>query len=1235
MMARRLRTVRSGGCAVAAMAVIGLAASCGKPVDVSWQQETGYRWRALDVPKRGREGFMPLASRATGLTHANVVDDEHAMANRNLMIGAGVAISDVDGDGLPDVLLASVERPVALYRNLGRLKFEDVTAASGVDTKGLAVTGAAFADVDGDGDADLLIGTLGGPLKLHLNDGHGKFVDATAASGLGSGLAATTLTLADVDGDGDLDLYVATYKTRNTLDAFTPQARAFDQVVQKLGATYQVRDEWKKEYRVEDRPDLGGIVRFQRAERDLFFLNDGRGHFTEQPTVGSRWRDENGKPLAEAPDYFGLAARFYDVNGDGAPDLYVCNDFEDPDQFWLNDGRGGFRLVPTLALRATSNTCMSVDFGDVNRDGAVDIFTADMLSPTLAARQRQIPTHTPMPKTVGASPERAQWMQNTLQVARGDGTWAQMADFAGVSASDWTWGSAFADIDLDGWEDLLVVAGHRWDIRDADTFERMRNSFPRVAWNREQGEFPRLAVPNVAYRNNGDLTFADRSLAWRFGSDSAIHNSLALGDLDGDGDLDAVVGRLNDAPMVYRNEAAAPRVAVRLSGTAPNTRGIGAVVTVRAASLPVQSREVTDGGAYLSSNDPQLSFATGRDSVLTLEVRWRDGTVSTIEGARANRLYEVNQNGAATSPRLAPPTGAALFADATALLGGHTHVESSFDDFARQPLLPNRFSQLGPGVSWIDVDGDGREDLVVGAGRGGALTVLRNTPGGFAPARTAGAAAGDLGTVLPAWRGGGGLTLVASQANYEAATKDDALALPGVLGYAITAGRPGPASVVAGPDSASTGALALGDVNGDGIPDLFVGARVRPGAWPLPAHSRLLLGSAAGTFTPDSANTRAVADLGLVSGATFADLNGDSRADLVATSEWGPVRVLLNRNGRLEDATQSLGLSGITSRWNGVTAGDLDGDGRLDLVATSWGLNVPWRASASRPLTLLVGDFGKGVGMMLAQNDSATGREMPMESFSRLGVAIPSVRERIASYADYSRSDAAAVLGPLAKGVVRVGATTLEHTLFLNRGAKFEVRALPAEAQQARAMGVVVADFDGDGREDLFLGQNFFPTEIGTMRFDAGAGLVLRGDGTGGFAALGVRESGVSVLGDQRGAAVADFDGDGRVDLAVAQNGSLTRLFRNTTGAVGVRVRLDGGANNPLGIGAQLRIMAKGAAGPVREVRAGSGYWSMDGAVTVLARIAGADAVRVRWPGGAEQTVALVDGQLELRIRKP
>ena len=434
-----------------------------------------------------------LTAAQTGLTHQNTVDEVRGLDNRALLDGAGVAVGDVDGDGLPDIVLAAVEKPAALYHNLGDFRFADVTSASGLDFAGLATTSVVLADVDGDRDLDLIVGTFGGPIALFSNDGAGHFTNTTAGSGLIGGYNATTMTLADVDGNGTLDLYVATYKTRNALDAFTPQQRSFDQVLKKIGDSVVVTDAWVKEYRVESRPDLGGVLRSQRAEPDLFFLNDGKGHFTRTPISGPRFRDERGVPLATEPDYFTLDARFYDVNGDGAPDLYVCNDLEDPDQFWLNDGAGNFRLAPQLALRVTSNTCMSVDMADVNRDGHVDLFTTDMLAPTLAARQRGIPTHTPLQKPVGLSPERTQWMQNMLQLSRGDGTWAQIAEFAGVVATDWTWGSAFLDVDLDGYEDLLAVNGHRYDVRDADTYERIRNSFPRVPWNRESAEFPALS----------------------------------------------------------------------------------------------------------------------------------------------------------------------------------------------------------------------------------------------------------------------------------------------------------------------------------------------------------------------------------------------------------------------------------------------------------------------------------------------------------------------------------------------------------------------------------------------------------------------------------------------------------------------------------------------------------------------------------------------------------------------
>jgi hypothetical protein len=427
--------------------------------------------------------------------------------------------------------------------------------------------------------------------------------------------------------------------------------------------------------------------------------------------------------------------------------------------------------------------------------------------------------------------------------------------------------------------------------------------------------------------------------------------------------------------------------------------------------------------------------------------------------------------------------------------------------------------------------------------------------------------------------------------------------------------------------------MALGDVTGDGVLDLFVGSRVLPGAWPLPAPSRIYRGTSDGSFTADAVLDEAVKSLGLVSAATFADVSGDGRPDLIVASEWGPVRVLLNESGRLRDATSELGLAGISSRWLGVTVGDFDNDGRLDIVATSWGRNIPWRASVEHPHALWVARAGTSLVLLAAEYDSLTGREMPLESFSRLSVALPDVRRRIPSYAAFASADVATALGEAAASAIRVGATTFDHTLFLNRGTRFEARALPRAAQLAPASGPVVADFDGNGTEDLFLSQNFYPTEISTLRFDAGAGLVLLGDGAGGFTPLSVRQSGITVLGDQRGAATADFDGDGRADLAVAQNGTLTRLFRNSSGRPGLRVRLDAGSGNPLGIGAQIRVLARGSGGPVREVRAGTGYWSMDGATTVLSLPSGADSLWVRWPGGQTQTVPIPAGARALSVK--
>ena len=1224
-------------------ASLGLAlciVACGRPVDTTWHQASGYRWRSLDLPRRGPPGggFTLLDPSRTGISFVNTVSDSLLVHNRILAHGAGVCLGDVDGDGLVDVFLARTEGPNALYRNLGNWRFEDVTSSAGVAAPDRYSTGCVLADVNGDKQLDLILVALGGPNALFLNDGKGHFTEQGADAGLTSKAGSTTVAAGDVDGDGDLDLYVANYKAYTTLDRIPPQWRAFDQAVRQLdpvGQRFEVRERYRADYRLVNREDLGGISLVQRADPDFFYRNDGAGRFVREPIAHNpRFTDEQGRMLAAEPEDFGLAAIFADLNGDGAPDLYVTNDFEDPDEFWLNDGHGRFRLVPWYTLRATSNSGMAVAVGDVDRDGRPDLFQVDMLSEDTRRLKTQIPTHTSLPKRPGQGDGRPQMQRNTLQLNRGDGTFAEVARFAGVGASGWSWSTVLLDVDLDGWEDILIGTGHRWDVMDGDVQYRLRNRLQEIDWRRMLFEYPPLPLPNVAFRNRGDSTFQDASQAWRFDLGPDISHGMALADLDGDGDLDVVINRLGKPAAVLRNDAVAPRIAVRLRGAAPNTGGVGSRVRVLGGAVPSQEREVIAGGLYLSDSDGLLTFATGKADSVTIAVDWRDGRRTVIEGARANRLYEIQEPAERTENRAPSSTPDAprptpLFEDVSDQLGGHRHVEPYFDDYARQLLLPNAFSQLGPGVAWFDVDGDGLEDLVVGAGRTGTPAWFRNDGRRLhaMPTRVQ-PAPGDLTTVL-SW----GSNLIAGVSSYEMTSTNQALATPSVVGYSLATGNMTP--LVPG-DSASVGPLALADYDGDGDLDLFVGGRIVPGGYPLSPSSRLFLNEQ-GRLVPDAVNNALLRGLGMVSAALFTDIDGDGSPDLIVAIEWGTIKIFLNKGGRFQPAPTMPGLAGLYSRWNGLATGDLDGDGRLDIVATSWGRNTDYHANEARPLFLYFGFFGQRgqPDIILAQQDSRIGGVAPLVSYARLGLGLSGMTARLPTFAAFADANMEQALGPLAPKTVRLGATTLDHVLFLNRGDRFEVRPLPAEAQLAPAFYAGVADFDGDGKEDVFLSENFFATDVATPRYDAGRSLLLRGDGAGRLEAVPGQRSGLIVYGEQRGAAYADFDGDGRLDLAVSQNGDSTRLFRNVGARPGLRVRLVGppGGGNPSAIGAQMRLRYGSRSGPVREVQAGSGYWSENGAVQVLGRAGEATALWIRWPGGREQVVSLAPGQAEITVR--
>ena len=1201
-----------------------------------WHDDAGYRWRDLNVPSRGGPGFAELPPSRTGIHFVNAVTLDSALQNRHLAQGGGVALGDVDGDGLPDIYLTSNEGSNALYRNLGGWRFDDITARAGVAMTGRHSTGAVFADVDGDGDLDLLVSTLGGGVVLFLNDGHGVFTERTAEAGLAGHAASMTMTLTDVDGDGHLDLYVANYKARSAQDIYPPQERAFNQVIREVRPQhFDVVPKFRKDYRVVDRPEYNLVSMQQRADPDAFYLNDGKGHFTLVPWTKGRFLDESGKPLAAAPEYFGLSAKFTDVDGDGAPDLYVCDDFEDPDLFWLNDGKGTFRLVPRLAVRNTSNSSMAVDFSDVDRDGNVDILVVDMLGRG-PRRKSEVPTHTPLPKLIGKIDDRPQWQRNTLLRNRGDGTFAQIGGYAGIEASDWSWDVLFLDVDLDGYEDVLATTGHLWDVMDADTWERIRTTFTGLAWRRELALFPKLAVKSVAFRNNGDLTFGDAGAQWGFAGEDAISHGMATADLDGDGALDVVVNRLDSPAAVFRNLASAPRVAVRLRGRSPNTAGAGSKIRLLGGPVPVQQKEVVLGGTYLSGSDPLYTFAAGAAQDLSIEVDWRRGGHSVVRGVKPNREYEITEpppDSAMPRRAVAPPTEAPWFRDVSAQLG-HRHVETPYNDWARQPLLPHALSQLGPGVTWYDVAGHGAEDLLITSGRGGSLAYYRNDHGRLtrvdlrlAPARY------DETTVLPLPDGTGGTALLLGQSNYESQTPAEAGAVPSVLEIAPRTGRMTP--VVPG-NVASVGPLAVADVYGDGALDLFVGGRVAPGAYPLPQSSRLFRNDG-GRFVLDEANSTLLRGIGLISAAVFSDVNGDGWPDLILAPEWGSLKLFLNDHGRFRDATVEWGLDRIVGRWNGVTTGDLDGDGRLDIVATSWGRNTKYRLDPNHPLFLYYGAFTASgrVDMIEAQYDDRLHGIAPLTSLGQLMTALPAVRLGTRTFAAYANATLPAVLGAGIDWAQRLEAATLDHEVFFNRGGKFEARPLPAEAQFAPAFYAGVADFDGDGHEDLFLAQNFFPTEIGTPRYDAGRGLLLRNRGDGTLEPVPGQVSGITVYGDQRGAAFADYDGDGRTDLVVSQNGAETKLYHNERARPGLRVRLIGPPGNPRAIGASIRIVYADTKGPAREIHGGSGYWSEDGAVQVMGLMAAPTAVWVRWPGGGETVTPVAAGQREITIRRP
>jgi enediyne biosynthesis protein E4 len=1056
-------------------------------------------------PAQRGQLFSLLPSSYTGVDFANRLTETrefNVFTYRNFYNGGGVAIGDLTGDGLPEIVLTSNLDGPKVYLNLGHFRFRDVTQAAGVAEDGRWTTGVTLADVNGDGKLDIYVchaGVKPGALRantLYINQGVSegipRFTEMAAQYGLADTGYSTQAAFFDYDGDGDLDMFLIRNSPRPV-------------------ASIAVKNERNQ------RDPLGGHE---------LYRNDG-GHFvnvSEQagiygPTIG-----------------FGLGIAVGDVNRDGRPDVYVANDFFERDYLYLNNGNGTFREVLEDAMPVSSYFSMGVDIADVDNDGWPDIYTSDMLPED---DYRLKTTQSFETWTVYDSKAREgfdhQLMRNMLQRNNGNGTFSDLGWEAGVARTDWSWAALIADFDLDGNKDIFVANGLARDVTSQDYIAFLSNDQTLQAATRggsERVDFLSLInamtstkLPDYAFRNNGDLTFTNVSAPWGIGRPS-FSNGAAYGDLDGDGAPDLVVNNVNDEAFIFRNNARSQVPANRylqviLAADSANRFAVGARVTLRSRDREfMQELEPTRG--FQSSVDYTLTFGVGRvDTLESVTVDWPDGRTSTMSRVGTNQRITIREQGAEL-PRTTHHAPRTIFQDVTAQVGlDFVHHENDFVDFDREPLMPKMVSREGPYIAVADVNGDGLDDFFIGGAKGEASALYVQRPNGSFVATNralfeADKISEDLGAAFVDVNGDGNLDLYVATGGNEfsdvAPALEDRLYLGnGRGGFTKTQGRLPPLYT-------SGSRVAVG---GDYV---FVGARVTPGRYGITPPSALLKNDGRGHFTDVTAQVAPeLARVGMVTDALWADVDHDGRLDLVVVGEWMPITVFRNTGTKFERLAVR-GLEHTAGWWNRVISADFNEDGRPDFVVGNLGLNTRLHASATQPTRLYVKDFdGNGFPdqiVSLYENDRVGAQHaapLPLALRDELTTALPYLKPRYPKYSDYAGQTVEQIFGSaLTDAVVKQAETFASAIALSNRDGSYTLVPLPREAQAAPVYGILSGDFDLDGKLDLLLAGNFsgVPPEIGSMM--ASYGLMLRGNGHGGFTALDGARSGFVVPGEAR-----------------------------------------------------------------------------------------------------------------------
>lgn len=1059
--------------------------------------------------------FVQLDSTQTGVGFANLVEDAqdyNILTYRNFYNGGGVALGDINNDGLPDIFLTANLGESKLYLNKGSFHFVDVTASCGIKSKRGWRTGVTMADVNADGWLDIYVcnsGDLKGDNKeneLYINQHNNTFVEQAKQFGLNDPGYTTHVSFFDYDLDGDLDCYI--------LNNSFVDVRKFDiQAVRK------------------QRDTLGGHK----------LMRNDNGHFTDV----SEYAGIAGTKIA-----YGLGVSVGDVNGDMYPDIYVSNDFYEKDYLYINQKNGKFIDQLPERMGHISSSSMGADIADLNNDGYMDIVTTDMLP----EEEKRVKTLTRFEQYHMEDMRyrysfHYQYPQNALQLNNGDGTFRETAFQSGIAATDWSWGALLFDFDNDGYKDIYISNGVYKDISDMDFADFLANKSSVENIVTEKGKFdfrdflsyiPSHKLPNYGYVNQHNLSFLNKAFELGLGEPS-FSNGVAYADLDNDGDMDLVVNNINAPCFLYKNESQKKVgnhfLKINLKGNALNSFGTGAWVNLYAnnekqvlQNMPVRS--------FQSCVDTKLIFGLGKNAkVDSLEVIWPDLSRQVLLNVAVDKEIVLTQSDA-KQKFMPKPLSSQLFSNQTANLFtiDSLHKENKYNDFNTEILLPYMLSTQGPKLASADVNKDGLADLFVGGANGYPAKILLQSNNGFTykpeavfetdkEMEDAGAAFLDVDK-------DGDEDLIVASGGYQF---DQGSSLLAARLY-VNDGKGNFAKGTMPDVATNASCVRVADFDKDSFPDVLIGGRAIAGKYGLPGRT-YLLHNKNGVLTDET--PASLKEVGMVADAVWDDMNNDGWMDLLLVGDWMPVTFFVNTKGKF-DAKQTIASS--SGLWNCITATDIDKDGDADFLLGNWGQNSQFKASIEKPMEMYVHDFdANGSNEAVISYYWPDGKSHVFNAKTDMTTQLPFLKKKFLLYKDFADKSVTDIFGKdLLSKAAKLTAQTLSSSVLVNDGKmNFHLTALPEQAQFSPVFAMLADDFDKDGNIDIFTAGNFFETKPDIGRLDANAACMLHGDGNGGFQFVPTLQSGLWMKGQCRDA----------LTMLVQQNKMIV-LARNNDGIV-------------------------------------------------------------------------------------